>query len=407
LQDTCQSVSLQNMTNRYPRYDRSTPSIYYDLFFAAAISYLGGMRLDSLMVTNFRNFETALIRPGQSVNIFYGGNGSGKTNLLEAIFTLCLGRSQRGARDLMLVHENDAGYFRLEGKGEVEGREVRLTCAYEKGGRKKITIDDNPARVSKLFELLSVISMAPEDVTLFSGPPSNRRRFLDIHQAQASPSYLADLTDYSKALAQKNSFLKNNPGQECPFDPLLIEYGARIMTARHRFIQSVQSQAPGYYDRITGESKTDEEAAFRCAYAPNVPFAQKEEIAGEFNKRLADNRRREEALETAVVGPHRDDVEFYIGRFPARGYGSQGEMRSAAAAVMMAAADYLESRRREKPILLLDEIFAELDHARRDNLARLFDAFEQIFLTTAVEPPPALNEQAVIFHIENGKVERG
>jgi DNA replication and repair protein RecF len=364
------------------------------------------MRLDSLMVTNFRNFATALIRPGHRVNIFYGDNGSGKTNLLEAIFTLCLGRSQRGARDVMLVHENDADYYRLEGKGEIEGRDVRLTCAYEKGGRKKITIDDNPARVSRLFELLAVISMAPDDVTLFSGSPSIRRRFLDIHLAQASPSYLADLTDYNKALAQKNSFLKNNPGQECPFDPLLIDYGGKIMAARHRFVQAIQSQAPGYYDRIIGESKITDEPAFRCTYAPNVPFAEREEIAVEFEKRLAANRRKEEALEIAVVGPHRDDIDFYIGRFPARGYGSQGEMRSAAAAVMMAAADFLEKRRGEKPILLLDEIFAELDRSRRDNLARLFDAFDQIFLTTAVEPPAALNERAVTFHIQNGTVEQ-
>jgi len=365
------------------------------------------MRLDSLLVTNFRNFETALIRPGESVNIFYGDNGSGKTNLLEAIFTLCLGRSQRGARDVMLVHENDADYFRLEGKGEVDGRDVHLTCAYEKGGRKKITIDDNPARVSKLFELLSVISMAPDDVALFSGSPSVRRRFLDIHLAQASPSYLADLTDYNKALAQKNSFLKNNPGQECPFDPLMIDYGAKIMSARHKFIQAIQDRAPGYYDRIIGEAKTTEGPAFRCAYAPNVPINGADEIAAEFERHLAANRRKEEALETAVVGPHRDEIDFFIGRFPARGYGSQGEMRSAAAAVMMAAADFLERRRGETPILLLDEIFAELDHSRRENLAKLFDAFQQIFLTTAVEPPQSLNERAMIFHIRDGAVVQG
>jgi DNA replication and repair protein RecF len=362
------------------------------------------MRLESLLVTNFRNFTSALIRPGHGVNIFYGDNGSGKTNLLEAIFTLCLGRSQRGARDVVLVRENGENYYRVEGKGRVEGREVRLSCAYEKGGRKRITIDDNPARVSRLFELFSVISMAPDDVTLFSGSPSVRRRFLDIHLAQSSPSYLADLTDYNKALAQKNSFLKDNPGQECPFDPLLIEYGFKIMVARHRFIHFLRALAPGYYDQIIGASTPAEKTAFRCEYAPNVPFTRKEEILNEFAKKLHENRRREEALEMSVIGPHRDDIDFFIGGFPARGYGSQGEMRSAAAAVMMASANFLESRRDEKPILLLDEIFAELDRGRRENLAGLFDNFEQIFLTTAIEPPGALNRQAVVFHIADGDV---
>lgn len=236
--------------------------------------------------------------------------------------------------------------------------------------------------------------------------PSARRRFLDIHLAQASPSYLADLNDYSKALAQKNSFLKNNPGHECPFDPILIEYGARIVAARHTFIHFLQAMAPGYYEHIAGGSNGPDKPAFRCEYAPNVPFARKEEIVDAFEKKLAKNRRREEALETAVVGPHRDDIDFFIAGFPARGYGSQGELRSAAAAVMMASANFLESRREEKPILLLDEIFAELDRNRRENLAGLFSSFDQIFLTTAVDPPQTLNDHAVLFHIEKGEVIR-
>ncbi len=357
------------------------------------------------MLTNFRNFTTALIRPGKGVNIFIGDNGSGKTNLLEAIFTLCLGRSQRGARDTMMVRENGENYFRLEGVGEVDGREVRFTCAYEKGLRKKITVDDNPVRISKLYELISIISMAPDDVALFTGSPSVRRRFLDLHLSQASPSYLADLSDYNKALAQKNSFLKDHPGDECPFDPLLVEYGCRIMTARHKFIHFLMALAPGYYDQIIDIGTAPETPTFNCEYRPNVPFISQEEVASSFEARLLANRRKEEILETAVVGPHRDDIEFAINKFPAKGYGSQGELRSAAVAVMMAAANFLESRRGEKPILLLDEIFAELDHGRREHLAKLFDGFEQIFLTTAIEPPKALNERAVFYKITAGQVE--
>jgi DNA replication and repair protein RecF len=364
------------------------------------------MRIDSLSLTNFRNFTSAIIRPGEQANIFIGDNGSGKTNLLEAIFTLCLGRSQRRARDVMMVRENGENYFRLEGIGEVEGREVRLVCAYEKGGRKKITVDDNPVRISKLFELFSIISMAPEDVALFAGSPSGRRRFMDLHLSQSSPSYLSDLTDYNKALAQKNSFLKNHPGDECPFDPLLIDFGSRIMTARHGYIHFLQALAPGYYDQIIGATSNPETPIFTCEYKPNVPFQTKEEIAAAFEAKLAASRRKEEILESAVVGPHRDEIDFTINSFPVRGYGSQGELRSAAVAIMMAAANFLESRRDEKPILLLDEIFAELDHHRRDHLAGLFSGFEQIFLTTAIDPPKTINDRAVFFNIQPGKVEQ-
>jgi DNA replication and repair protein RecF len=248
--------------------------------------------------------------------------------------------------------------------------------------------------------------MAPEDVALFNGPPSGRRRFLDLHIAQASPGYLADITDYNKAVAQKNSFLKDRPGEDCPFDPLLVEYGSRIMMARHNFIHFLNALAPGYYDRITGRQEAPDNPQFYCSYKPNVFFEKREEIFNDFEKKLTDYRRKEEILETAIVGPHRDDIEFIINGFPARGYGSQGELRSAAVATMMGAANFLESRREEKPILLLDEIFAELDHGRREHLGSLFEGFEQIFLTTAIEPPQALNDRAVFFRIRAGEVEQ-
>lgn len=361
------------------------------------------MRLDILKITNFRNIKSASVEFGEGVNIFTGQNGAGKTNLLEAIFTLCLGRSQRGARDIMLVGDTEDDYYRLEGIGQTSGGEVQLACAFQKGGRKKVTVDENPARISQLFQISSLISMAPEDVALLSGSPSVRRRFMDLHLSQASSGYLADLMDYNKALAQKNSFLKKYSDQDCPFDGLLIQFGSRIMAARENFIQFLKSQAPIYYNQIAGIA-ADEEQDFDFDYQPDVTYNQKEEMADSFENRLNDFREKEKILETAVVGPHRDDIAFQIGNFPARGYGSQGELRSAVTAILLAAANYLEERRNEKSVLLLDEIFAELDNSHRENLAKLFDAFEQIFLTTAVDPPTRLRDRGKHFHIEEGKV---
>jgi len=367
------------------------------------------MRIDALSVTNFRNIKSALIRPSGGVNVFFGDNGSGKTNLIEAVFAVCLGRSQRGARDINMVGEGEDDFFRLEGTGQaesgiVEGRDIKLTCAFQKGGRKKITINGNPARISKLFQIFSLISMAPEDTALFIGSPSVRRRFMDLHLSQASAGYLADLTDYNKSLAQKNAYLKNNPGSECPFDPLLVEYGSRLTIARQSFVHFLQALSPGYYQQISNGTQTNSPPEFSFNYKPNVPFETKAEVEQNFQQKLSASRRKEEILETAVVGPHRDDLDFFIGNFPARGYGSQGELRSAAVAVMMGAANFLESRREEKPILLLDEIFAELDNRRRENLASLFESFEQIFLTTAVAPPAVLMDKATVFDVAHGVV---
>jgi DNA replication and repair protein RecF len=356
------------------------------------------MLIEAVKLTNFRNFETAELHPREGVNVFYGDNGAGKTNLLEAIFTLCLGKSQRGARDIMMVREG-SDYFRLEGKGRLNGRTVELSCAYQQGGRKRFTVDDNPARISRLYEYFALISMAPEDIYLFAGAPRDRRAFCDLHLSQSSPVYLSDLTSYQKALAQKNAWLKDARNEACPFDDLLIKIGASLMRRRREFIGKLADTAPGYYDSI---STTQERFALR--YAPSVSFDSPEDIEQAFAEKLAARRERERIMETALVGPHRDDIEFFIGAFPARGYGSQGELRSAAVSVMMAAADYLEAKREEQPILLLDDIFAELDTQRRDNLARLFDRFTQIFLTTALEPPERLREKAKTCIVENGTI---
>lgn len=364
------------------------------------------MNIVRLELTNFRNLAKAMIEPGEEVNVFFGDNGAGKTNLLEAVFVLCLARSQRGARDVMMVGEGEDDFFRLEGVARLteNGGEARLAVAYQKNGRKRITIDGNPVGSSRLFQTSVVISMAPEDVALFAGSPSVRRHFLDLYISQASPAYLADLTDYAKALAQKNAFLKNTPGQFCPFDPILIQCGGRITIARQRFIRFLQGLAPGYYQRISGRAPDNPQPEFVITYNPNIPFETEDEIPKAFQARLEAMRRKEEILQTALVGPHRDDIEFSIGGFPARGYGSQGELRSGAVAVMMATAGYLEERRREKPVLLLDEIFAELDDHRRENLAGLFGHLDQIFLTTAVTPPQSLADRARIFRIRDGKV---
>lgn len=366
------------------------------------------MNIESVSLSNFRSFGEATLTPSPGTNIFYGDNGTGKTNLLEAIFTLCLGRSQRAARDAMLVGLS-GDVYRLEGRALTSEGNVSISCAYQKGGRKKILVDENSVRISRLFRIFSVISMAPDDVSLFSGSPQNRRRFLDLHLSQASPAYLADLTDYNKALAQKNSYLKLGSREACPFDPLLIDIGCRLMAVRQTFIKFLNKVIPDYYRRIAsvGEKAKNEEKdreRFGIAYAPNVPYGAHDRIRENFEKKLTESRAKERILETAVVGPHRDDLEFEIGRFPARGYGSQGELRSAAVATMVGAADFLEEKRKEKPILLLDEIFAELDEHRRDNMALLFGSGRQIFLTTAVEPPPSLKYSADLFHIRNGQI---
>jgi len=357
----------------------------------------------NLSITSFRNFDSCQLQFNKGVNVLYGKNGSGKTNILEAIFVLLLGRSPRGASDVIMLKES-AHFYRLEGDVEINGRVHGFACAYQKngrGGRKKITIDKINGRASDLFEKCAVVSAAPEDVELLTGPPAKRREFINIYLSQASRKYIADLSDYQKTLAQKNAFLKQeNNSSDTPYDDLLVKYGAIVMSARNTFLDTIAETAAQHYKKIAGGQK------FSLIYKPSVKYDNNsiEIIKNAFREKLNRYKEKERILQTSLAGPHRDEVEFSIDNFPARTHGSQGELRTAAISMKMAVYDFLKKIREDTPILLLDEIFAELDDNRREILVELFGQFGQLFLTTASQVPQKLSVNSGKFKIENGAV---
>ncbi|MDH3890670.1 MAG: DNA replication/repair protein RecF [candidate division Zixibacteria bacterium] len=359
------------------------------------------MQIKSLSVVGFRNFSSVKVEFSDGVNILSGDNGSGKTNLLEAIHTLCLGRSQRGAGDQVLLG-SQSDVYRLEGELQNENEICDVTAAYQRGGRKKLTIDGLSARLSELYEHFSVVSAGPEDNGVVADSPSVRRAFLDIHLSQLSFSYLTDLSDYQRALAQKNAALKSE-GDSSPFDTIMVAVGSRIMHARARFIADVNQLASAFYRRLS----SGEELAIE--YRPSVSFDQiqsdSEAIAASMKARLEQMHNREAILQTALVGPHRDDMYFGLADLPARSHGSQGQWRSIAIVLKLAVFDLLKKRRGQTPILLLDEVFAELDAKRCDALIGAFGDMGQLFLTTAVTAPDSLRQNSRNFEIVDGKVE--
>jgi DNA replication and repair protein RecF len=358
------------------------------------------MPIETISTTNFRNLISCSVRFGPHANVLYGSNGSGKTNLLEAIFTLCLGRSQRGATDPVLV-KAQSDFYRLEGDVSTLTSTHKLAVAYQAGGRKRITIDTVPARASELYEYSCLVAAGPEDSEILSGPPAARRLFLDLYLAQLSSRYLADLSDYQRVVMQRNAALRSEMSPE-PFDPLLVEYGVKIMLERAAFLSSLSVEATRAYSRITGGEP------LRITYEPRVPFdtdvAQPETVRASFQSELARQSDREHAAQVSLVGPHRDEIAFEICGFPARTHGSQGQWRAAAVALKLGVYELLKEKRGEPPVLLLDEIFAELDSERSSQLVESFTDADQLFLTTAVEPPDSLFETAQRFRIVAGKV---
>lgn len=358
------------------------------------------MRIKSLDITSFRNLVSCHIEFSDRVNIFYGKNGAGKTNILEAIFVLLLARSPRGASDAVMLQDS-FDVYRIEGEVDIDGNCHKIAVAFQTGGRKKITIDEVTALAAQLFEKCTVVSAAPEDIEILAGPPAKRREFVNIYLSQASHRYLADLSDYQRALVQKNGFLKQeNNAADTPYDDLLIKYGTSIMIARAHFLDTIARSMTDSYIKISRGQ------AFSLNYRPSVKLNDEKltpaDIEQKFKEKLDRYRERERVLQIALVGPHRDDVEFTIGGFPARSHGSQGELRTASISLKLAVFEYLREVRKTTPILLLDEVFAELDSERKEMLIEQLNRFGQIFLTTASQVPESLAAKASKFKLENG-----
>ena len=362
--------------------------------------FFSGMNVARISITGFRNLDRLKAGFAAGVNIFYGDNGSGKTNLLEAIFTLCLARSQRGANDTVMLN-SEADVYRLVGVIDLSGKSLEVAVAFQKGGRKKITIDGVPSKASELYQRLSAVSSGPEDSEILSGPPSARRTFLDMHLSQLSGRYLSDLVDYQKVLAQKNAALKNEMDASA-FDLLLIDYGSRLIQARQEFLDELIPLVAERYGAISSGEK------LKARYDPDISLetasGEASSIRSAFEDALMRAADRERLRQTALVGPHRDDVNFTVGGLPARSHGSQGQWRTAAVCLKLAVFELLKQKRRVAPLLLLDEIFAELDSSRAHGLMETLTEAGQIFLTTAVEPPESISREARKFRIAGGRI---
>ncbi len=360
------------------------------------------MHLESLAVTNFRNLSHVEVELSRGVNVLYGVNGAGKTNLLEAVFILCLGRSQRGAGDQIMLKQGEEVY-RIEARIGRTTTIHQVAVAYQRCGRKKITIDQVPVRVNELYHNFCAVSLGPEDAQILSGSPSIRRNFLDVYLSQFSRFYLDHLIDYHKALTQKNACLRTeaDPG---PFNVLLAHHGAEVMKARGEFVERLDRVAAQHHSQICRAG------SLRLSYESSIPLkkgqVEVDSLKQSFEAELERHREREQALKSSLVGPHRDEILFWIGDYPARTHGSQGEWRTAAIAVKLAVYELLRDKRRLQPVLLLDEIFAELDRERSRALMESFSDFGQLFVTTAAEPPESLRQSGRSFKVHQGTVQR-
>lgn len=332
------------------------------------------MRLDRLVARGFRNLaDLDCELPAAGVALL-GANGQGKTNLLEAIYYPVLFRSLRGANDAEVIRFGGPG-FQIEASVALDDRRAALTATVQQAPRRKrITVDgDEQRRLTDAVGVWMAVAFLPADVALAGGPASERRQYLDRMLSLADRGYLAALSRYRAALAQRNSALRQDrPDLAGMFDQPLAAAGARIVASRLEWL----GQASGQFAEELAWLGDTAQAELR--YHGHAELADPAAWPGALT--AAASRDRSRGMTT--VGPHRDDLRLMIAGHPLREFGSTGQQRSAAVALKLIEIATLRHSRGTEPALLLDDVFAELDRTRQERLAeRLLSPARQIVLT--------------------------
>ncbi len=346
------------------------------------------MRLSRLTLRNFRNLgRQDLEFPPEGVAVV-GNNAQGKTNLLEAIYYLETFRSFRATTDDHLVAFGE-GVFRVVGELDSEdGERVSVTAAFEKRGkRKKVTLDGvEQGRIADALGRLAAVIFSPSDVDLVSGGPSQRRRYLDIVLSLSEPGYLRSLQDFRAILSRRNAALKGGQGQASvqAWDTGLVRSGAAVTQTRRDWVSTRCEAFCGYYSAVSGGFGACME------YRPGVRLdgaAGREDIEAAYGASLAASTERERRLGTTVVGPHRDELWMTLedegDHLDLREYGSGGQRRTAALALRLVEARTIRETRGHEPLILLDDVFAELDAPRSERILGLLETEEsgQVVIT--------------------------
>jgi DNA replication and repair protein RecF len=401
------------------------------------------MRVRHLSLTNFRLYARLEVELPPGPLILVGANAQGKTSLLEALYYLATGQSHHAASDRQLINflalrAEGLPVARIVGEAESDQDpspkrvEIRLivdpTSAGEGRLRKEVLVNGLKRRVSDLAGQVNVVLFLPQDLTLVEGSPSDRRRYLDIALSQVDADYSLALAEYTKVLSQRNALLKQlqergGPDGQLEFwDERLTEHGALIFTARAAALADLEMRASAIHRDLTRGAdglRLAYHPAFDPAGAPDgqlglpldVPIHRgsigQAEVQAGLAARLRATRSEEISRGMTLTGPHRDEVRFLAGGVDLGTYGSRGQARTAVLALKLAEVEWMQAKTGAWPILLLDEVLAELDLSRRQELLARLGAAEQCLMTTTDLAlfPEEFRARATVWRVEAGRID--
>jgi DNA replication and repair protein RecF len=378
-----------------------------------------------LSLTDFRNYTSAEVELSAGPNLFVGSNGQGKTNLVEAIGYLSTLASHRVSTDQALIRQgSDLAIVRA--RLEHAERSLLVEVQLNRASANRAQVNRVAVKPRELPRYITSVLFAPEDLALVRGEPSGRRRFLDQLLVQLSPRFAGVIADYERVLKQRNTLLKSARGARVAenqlstlelWDERLVGLGTEIIEGRQDLAERLRPHVAEAYSRIAGPqhraelalqlsllgAQPDDEApAVENAVTVAVPRAELEQ---DFRAALTRVRRAELDRGLTLVGPHRDDLLLELNGMPARGYASHGESWSFALSLKLASAAVLRADSAVgDPIVILDDVFAELDEARRAQLASAIGDYEQVLITAAVFGDVPAPLAAHVVHIRAGQI---
>ena len=367
------------------------------------------MRIDRLDLENFRNMESLSVLPCESVNIIYGDNAQGKTNLLEAVWLLSGAKSFRGAKDADLIRFGESNTL-IESVFFCGGRQQTSKIRIE--GKKSAWLNDiRQDSVTSFAGIFTAVVFSPSHLGLVKDGPAGRRKFLDTSICQITPRYIGMISQYQRILLQRNTLLKDISYAPSLMDTLdiwdekLSALGGAIIRMRMEYTRRLQKQAADIYNGISMDRES-----FALSYRPfgleeiQEGWTQKE-ISSLLREKTGRNRADDLRSGASGIGPHRDDLEITINGRSVRAFGSQGQQRSSVLALKLAESRCIGDILGERPVILLDDVMSELDQSRREYLLNHLTG-SQIFITCCDKSYFSRLEGGRVFRMENGRLEQ-
>lgn len=363
------------------------------------------MILTKISLVNFRNYKKCNVKFNNQVNIFLGNNAQGKSNILESIYVLALTKSYRTNYDDILKRKGSDGY-KIVGDIKI-GKYFKNLSVLSSNNEKKVFINDtNIKKISDYVSTFNVILFSPEDVETIKGTPSLRRDLLNIEISQLSQQYIKNYNEYNKILKMRNDYLKliytNGISDYRYLDVLtnnLIDRAVNIYKERISFINKINENISTIYNNLT---KSDQ---LKILYEANIDITNTN-LREQLGEKYRLNQNKEVVAGMTLYGPHRDDFSFIINDNDAKTYGSQGQQKMAMIAFKLAEIPIFEELTGTKPVLLLDDIFSELDKSKKNHLIEFINDGIQVIITAndTVGISKKLLNNAKVFRIENGKI---